>query len=83
MEKVLESGSSFGELALLYNEKRSATIEALEQCTTYVLDGSLFKGIVIKSNIEKRTIKVGFLDQIKVLDSLDRFQKLKLIEGLR
>ena len=79
----MESGSSFGELALLYNEKRSATIEALESCTTFVLDGSLFKGIVIKSNIEKRTVKIGFLDQIKVLDSLDRFQKLKLIEGLR
>ncbi len=73
MTKDLESGSSFGELALLYNEKRSATIEAVELCTTYVLDGSLFKGIVINSNIEKRTVKVGFLDQIKVLDSLDRF----------
>ena len=58
----MEGGTSFGELALLYNDKRSATILAVELCTAYILEGSLFKGIVIKSNMEKRTIKVGFLD---------------------
>jgi len=28
----LEKGVGFGELALLYNDKRSATIEAIEDC---------------------------------------------------
>jgi len=28
----LEKGIGFGELALLYNDKRSATIEAIEEC---------------------------------------------------
>jgi len=43
LDKILEEGTGFGELALLYNDKRSATIEALTQCETYVLDGGLFK----------------------------------------
>jgi CRP-like cAMP-binding protein len=30
--KILEKGVGFGELALLYNDKRSATIEAAEDC---------------------------------------------------
>ena len=37
--KKMESGSGFGELALLYNDKRSATIEAEEECECYTLDG--------------------------------------------
>lgn len=45
------SGVGFGELALLYNDKRSATIQALEMCETYALDGTLFKGMIIKSSI--------------------------------
>jgi len=28
----MEKGAGFGELALLYNDKRSATIEAFEDC---------------------------------------------------
>jgi cAMP-dependent protein kinase regulator len=70
--KVMNKGAGFGELALLYNDKRSASIKALEQCTTYVLDGNVFKTIIIKSSIEKRTIQNGLLDGIKLLDSLDK-----------
>jgi CRP-like cAMP-binding protein len=65
-------GSGFGELALLYNDKRSATIEAVDDCETYSLDGSIFKTIIIKSSIEKRSLQAGFLDKIKLFDSLDK-----------
>lgn len=51
LEKILEEGSGFGELALLYNDKRSATIEAVTPCETYVLDGSLFKQIIVNTSI--------------------------------
>lgn len=36
--KVLEAGTAFGELALLYNAPRSATIKAKEDCEVWVLD---------------------------------------------
>jgi CRP-like cAMP-binding protein len=51
---MLGPGSGFGELALLYNDKRSATIEAINDCEVYALDGSIFKMIIIKSSMEKR-----------------------------
>ena len=86
------AGSGFGELALLYNDKRSATIEAKEVCKTYTLDRTIFKGLIIKSSIEKRSRKAEFLNQIKLfgkysttdlVDQLDKFQKLKLVDGLQ
>lgn len=79
----MEQGAGFGELALLYNDKRSATVQAAEVCETYALDGQIFKGLVIKSSINRRAQKAAFLNQIKLFDSLDKFQKLKLIDGLQ
>jgi CRP-like cAMP-binding protein len=83
LTKYMGQGCGFGELALLYNDKRSATIEAVEVCETYTLDGTIFKTILIKSSIQKRSLQAGFLDKIKLFDSLDKFQKLKLVNGLQ
>ena len=66
LTKHMGAGSGFGELALLYNDKRSATIEAVDDCETYTLDGTIFKTLIIKSSIEKRSRKANFLDQIKL-----------------
>ena len=53
----MEKGAGFGELALIYNSKRTATIRAEDQkVNTYVLDGTIFKTIIIKSSIDKRSI---------------------------
>lgn len=47
--KVMNPGVGFGEIALIYNDKRTATILCLEDdCLTYVLDANLFKTIIIK-----------------------------------
>ena len=64
--KFLNSGIGFGELALLYNDKRSASIECMEPCETYTLEGTLFKGMIVKSSIEKRTKKAESLNQVKL-----------------
>lgn len=66
--KFLRHGVGFGELALLYNDKRSASIEATEACETYALDGAIFKSMIIKSSIQKRTQKAASLDQVKLFD---------------
>lgn len=81
--KYMGAGSGFGELALLYNDKRSATIEAVDTCETFTLDGTIFKTIIIKSSIQKRSLQAGFLNDIKLFDALDKFQKLKLVDGLQ
>ena len=64
--KYMNQGVGFGELALLYNDKRSATIEAAEDCECYTLDGQIFKAIIISSSIQKRSLLAGFLNQIKL-----------------
>ena len=73
----------FGELALIYNDKRSASIVAEGDCECYTLDGSIFKSIVISSNMNKRTQQAGFLNSIKLFDQLDKEKKLKLVDGLK
>mgnify|MGYP000886909329 CR=1 FL=1 len=71
--KFMDYGCGFGELALLYNDKRSATITAVEDCLTYTLDGNLFKKIIINSSINKRNREFGFLETIKLFSNLDKF----------
>ena len=81
--KELPPGSGFGELALINNDKRSATIQAVTSCEAYSLDSVAFKALVIKSSILKRQQRTKFLNSIKLFDQIDKFQKMKLIDGLR
>ena len=80
--KELTDGAGFGELALIYNDKRSATLIATEPCECYVLDGVLCKQMIIQSSMQKRTDRAGFLNSIKLFDNLESQQKLKLVDGL-
>ena len=62
--KFLSNGVGFGEIALLYNDKRTATIRAAANCECWVLDGRTFKNIIIKQTLQKRNIKYSFLDRV-------------------
>ena len=41
--KMMQAPVGFGEIALLYNDKRTASIFAEDDCEAYELDGKLFK----------------------------------------
>ena len=43
--RTLHSGALFGELALLYNAPRSATVKCMTDCVFWCLDRSVFKAI--------------------------------------
>lgn len=62
--KYLGAGVSFGEIALLYNERRTASVKAAEQCDVWVLEGTVFKNIIIKATIQRRNIELSFLDKV-------------------
>jgi len=52
--KRYESGEAFGELALLYNAPRAATITSDGESLLYVLDRATFNHIVKDAAIRKR-----------------------------
>jgi len=92
-EKVLEvklhpDGSvaamiGFGEIALLYNDKRTASITAITDCETWVLSGDVFKHIIAANSIRRRNISLEYLDKVELFKCLDQFDKLRLIDGLK
>ena len=64
--KQMQAPVGFGEIALLYNDKRTAAIFAEGDCEAYELDGKLFKNVVIKANMDKRAVHIGVLSRIKL-----------------
>lgn len=49
-KKVLRASEAFGEVALLYESARTATVTALTDVKIWQLDGNIFKRIIIESN---------------------------------
>lgn len=62
-------GGSFGELALMYNAPRAATIKALEDGTLYAVDRPTFRRVIIDLAHEKRCKYMDFLKSLPLLAS--------------
>lgn len=58
-------------------------MRSLSECECWVLDGKIFKQIVIKSVVERRATELGFLDKVNLFKNLDRYEKLSLLDGLK
>ena len=56
----------FGEIALLYNDKRTASITAISDCETWVLSGDVFKQIIAINLIRRRNISLEYLDKVQL-----------------
>ena len=59
--RVMKTGDAFGELALINDSRRSASVMALEPTVLGVLEGSFYKKILQNSDEEKLLDKVNFL----------------------
>lgn len=80
--KTIQEGGAFGELALLYNAPRSATIRALTDCQCFVLDTRTFKSVIMANAIKTRNTRYQFIDRVRVFKKMDRYKKLRLLDGL-
>lgn len=69
LQKTQNKGVGFGEIALMYNDKRTATVKSIEKCETWVLEGRVFKHIIIKATINRRNIELGFLDWVSIFSN--------------
>lgn len=63
------SGSSFGELALMYGSPRAATIRAKTDCVLWCLHSQQFKGITRSHKQKREEIIVETIRKVKIGDS--------------
>jgi len=83
-KKVFEAGVSFafGELALLYNAPRSATIEATEESEVWCLDRSAFQNLVVRSSAALFKSYSEFLSGVDIFHVLNANEQASLAEVL-
>ena len=80
--KKYKTGEVFGELTLLYNAPRAASIQALEPSALYSLDRETFNHIVKESAIKHRQKYEAFLNKVEILQELDSYERGKLCDCL-
>lgn len=73
----------FGELALLYSEKRTATVRAIDNGSVWVLDAPAFKKLTIKSALEEQEEMVSFLMNVSTLNTIAREKLYKVANLLK
>ncbi|CAO3678327.1 unnamed protein product [Umbelopsis vinacea] len=82
--KVTEytAGGSFGELALMYNAPRAATIIATSECVLWALDRVTFRSILMENTSRKRRMYESFLEEVPLLRSLESYERHKIADAL-
>lgn len=77
-----ESGGSFGELALMYNSPRAATIKATTDGKLWSLDRQSFRHILMETTNTRRKMYERFLEEVPVLGGLTKTERYKIADCL-
>lgn len=81
--KNYEPGQFFGELALMYNAPRAATIIATTAGKLFGLDRSTFNHIVQEAASKKRKYYNEVLSKVGILSEIDPYEKEQLCDALK
>lgn len=65
-----DNSGSFGELALLYNMPRAASVKAVTEGSLWAMDRHTFRRICLKSAFRKRKMYERLIDSVPMLKAL-------------
>lgn len=77
-----EGRGSFGELALMYNMPRAATIKAVTDGSLWAMDRQTFRRILLKSAFKKRKMYEALIDSVPMLKTLQSYERMNLADAL-
>lgn len=81
-KNTLKSGESFGEMALLHDAPRSATVRTLVRCTLWSVDRQTFRATLEEMNAKNYSENRNFIDSVNVFEKLNEQQKEALVGSL-
>jgi len=81
--KNYQSGDSFGELALLYNTPRAASIISNTESILWSLDRQTFNYIIKDSARKKREKYETFLKSVEILSTVDDYELCQICDALK
>nr|XP_057934014.1 cGMP-dependent protein kinase 2 isoform X1 [Doryrhamphus excisus] len=78
----MRPGTAFGELAILYNCKRTATVKAVTQSHIWALDRRTFQVIVMRTAQAQHEEYFSFLSSVSLLRELPEEKLAKIVDCL-
>ena len=73
-----EAGTCFGELALMYNAPRAATVVATTGGKLWGLDGTSFKMMLVTAENSRKKKYESFLEKVSILSELNAYERAAL-----
>ncbi|KAM4522535.1 cGMP-dependent protein kinase 2 [Odontesthes bonariensis] len=80
--RSLNTGDVFGELAILYNCKRTATVKAKTPVHLWCMERQTYRTIITNKSKKKREQLMGFLKTSRTLKDLSDVQLSKIIDSM-
>ena len=79
---TMKPGKVFGELAILYNCTRTATVKALTACKVWAIDRHCFQTIMMRSGLIKQKEYMEFLKTVPSFKKLRDEHIIKIVDVL-